>query len=193
MSRRRTPIPPHARMVFKGILFEVWQWEQKMFDGSTETFERLKRPHTAQIIATFGGRILTLKEEQPDSEGIFVSIPGGRVDEGEEPLAGAQRELREETGYESNDWQLWFEIDPASKIEWTVYTLIARNCRKVTEPHLDAGERISTAFVSFDEFLALSDDEGFYAKEIVERLLRARANESEKSRLRKLFFGEAHA
>ena len=33
MSKTK-PIPSYAKMVFKGKLFEVWQWEQKMFDGT---------------------------------------------------------------------------------------------------------------------------------------------------------------
>ena len=44
------PIPKDARCVFKGVIFEVWQWEQKMFDGSMATFERIKRPDTVVII-----------------------------------------------------------------------------------------------------------------------------------------------
>ncbi len=36
-------IPPNAKRVFKGIIFDVYQWQQKMFDGSKETFEMLKR------------------------------------------------------------------------------------------------------------------------------------------------------
>jgi len=176
-------------MVFKGVMFDVWQWEQKMFDGSQETFERLKRPNTAQVIATAGEKILTLYEEQPDSVGLFPSLPGGRIDEGEGPLEGAKRELLEETGYESDDWELWLEQNPASKIEWTIYTFVARNCRKVAEPHLDAGERISPRWTSFDEFMALTENDAFYAKEIVEVLLRARLDARKSEELQQLFFG----
>lgn len=177
-------------MAFKGILFEVWQWEQEMFDGSTSTFERLKRPDTAQVIATVGDKILSLMQKQPDSTQAFPSIPGGRCDEREEPLASAKRELLEETGYTSDDWRLWKETEPFSKMEWTVYTYIARNCTKVQEPHLDAGEKIELKLISFDELLALTDADDFYDRELVEPLLRARYSESEKQKLFALFFGD---
>jgi len=36
-----------AQRVFKGIIFDVYQWKQKMFDGSQGIFEMLKRPDTA--------------------------------------------------------------------------------------------------------------------------------------------------
>lgn len=189
MSRPRKQIPEDAKMVFKGILFDVWQWEQKLFDGSTATFERLKRPNTAQVVATVDDKILLLMQEQPDSSRPFPSIPGGRCDEDEEPLESAKRELLEETGYASDEWQLWKETEPFAKMEWTVYTYIARNCSKVQEPHLDAGEKIEQRLVSFDEFLHLTDVDDFYDRELMEPLLRARYSQIEKQKLSALFFG----
>jgi ADP-ribose diphosphatase len=186
---RRKPIPPDAKMVFKGEIFEVWQWEQKMFDGTTAIFERLKRPDTAQIIALVGDKILIQTEDQPDAVTPFISIPGGRIDEGEDPLAGAKRELVEETGYASDDWTLWKEIDPVGKQDWTIYTYIARDCRSDREPHLDAGEKISSRLVSFEEFIALSDEPLFYSPELVTSFLRMRIDAAKKEEFRKMLFG----
>ena len=39
-------IPPEADRVFRGEIYEVYQWPQKMPDGSVETFEMLRRPDT---------------------------------------------------------------------------------------------------------------------------------------------------
>lgn len=50
-------IPINARRVFKGIIFDVYQWEQKMFDGNFKTFEMLKRPNTVEIIAIRDNKI----------------------------------------------------------------------------------------------------------------------------------------
>jgi hypothetical protein len=47
-------LPENATRVYKGTIFEVWSWPQEMFDGSIETFERVRRPHTADIIAVVG-------------------------------------------------------------------------------------------------------------------------------------------
>ena len=40
-------IPPEADCVFRGEIYEVHQWPQKMPDGSVKTFEMLRRPDTA--------------------------------------------------------------------------------------------------------------------------------------------------
>ena len=59
-------IPVGAKCVFRGVVFSVWQWKQKMFDGSFAIFEKLKRPDTVNVIAIVGPKILLLKQKQPD-------------------------------------------------------------------------------------------------------------------------------
>ena len=185
---KRNPIPDNAKRVFEGKIFEVWQWEQKMFDGSVEIFEKLKRPNTAVAIPIIGDKILVQTQEQPDSLKPFSSLPGGRCDKGEDFLSAAKRELLEETGYESDDWTLWKEIDPVGKIEWTFYAYIARNCVKKQDPHLDAGEKIITRLVDFEEFLMLSEDPSFSEKELAVYLIRARFDSKAKEELYNLLF-----
>src|ERR1700745_3312240 len=117
----KQPIPPDAKRVFKGVIFDAYQWEQPQYDGSVKTFEKLKRPDTVVVIAvTPENKILISHQEQPGKP-AFIGLLGGRVDEGEEPLAAAKRELLEESGYESQDWDLFFAVQPVSKIEWGVY------------------------------------------------------------------------
>lgn len=42
-------IPPEADRVFRGEIYEVYQWSQKMPDGSVKTFEMLRRPDTVMV------------------------------------------------------------------------------------------------------------------------------------------------
>lgn len=189
MKKINNELPANSKMVFKGKIFDVWQWEQKMYDGTIEIFEKLRRPNTAQVITVVGDKILIQTQEQPDRKKSFNSIPGGRCDGDEDPLAAAKRELLEETGYVSDDWELWREENPAVKIIWTVYTYVARNCRYEQLPHLDAGEKIATRLVSFDEFLMLSEDPSFYErKDLCCALIRARFDKKYREEFRKLLF-----
>ena len=188
MSKMRKPIPPEAKSVFKGKIFEVFQWEQKMFDGSTVTFERLRRPNTVQVIAVEGDAIFLLKEKQPDTE-YYLTLPGGRAEIGEDPLEACKRELLEEIGYTSGKWELFFEDDPVGKMEWTIYTYIARDCVKAQEPHLDGGEAIELLSVSFDHLLNLTDDEMLHVGSLKELLLRARYNPHDNEEFRRRLFG----
>lgn len=181
-------MPPNAKLAFKGTIFEVWQWEQELFDGSTAVFERLRRPDTATVIPVVGDKILMLDEQQPGTD-VFISFPGGRCDEGEDGLTAAKRELLEETGYASNDWEEWKSDRPSGKIDWTMYTYIARDCKKTDEPTLDPGERISPRFMTFDEFLAMPDEPTFRQWFLFPDLLRARYEPEAREKLRKALFG----
>lgn len=186
MHKSKSSLPSSAKRVFKGKIFEVWQWEQEMFDGSIETFEKLKRANTALVIPIVGGKILIQEQEQPDKPGPFLSLPGGRLEEGEDPLKGAKRELLEETGYMSDDWQLWKELTPFTKTVWTVYIYIARNCHKGGGQQLDAGEKIKIKFIGFEDFLLLSEDETFYERELVPFLYKMRLHPDQKEEFRNL-------
>ena len=182
------PLPPGAKKVFQGEIFEVYQWEQKLFDGSTATFEKLKRSDTTSIIPiTTDGKILLCAQEQPGKT-PFTGVPGGRLEPGEDPLEGARRELREETGYDSDDIALWYAFQPTSKLDWAIYVFIARNCRKIGAQNLDPGEKIELKPLGFEEFIdAASQDESFLEIDVALRLARAKNDPAKMAKIKKLF------
>jgi len=171
-------LPNSAKRVFKGKSYEIWQWEQKMYDGCFKIFERVKKKkNEVQVIALVGNQILIQNQEQPHRD-PFISLPGGQCDPGETELEAAKRELLEETGYSSDDVFLWKEFEsPYSSLIRTAYYFIARDCKKNTDLNLDNGEKIQNRLISFEKFLLLSEEESFRNKEIVIPLLRMRLNE----------------
>jgi 8-oxo-dGTP pyrophosphatase MutT (NUDIX family) len=188
ISLESMSIPPQAKLAFKGKVFEVWQWEQRLFDGSVETFEQLKRQNTAQVIPVIGDNILIQLESQPNVSQSFLSLPGGRCFLSENSLDAAKRELLEETGYTSDDWILCKEQNSIGRIEWTVYTYIARNCVFKKSPELDSGEKIETRLISFEEFLMLTENPLFYERELIPMLLYVRFDEKIKEEFHNLLF-----
>ena len=53
------------KKVFEGVRFDVYQRDQKIFDGTTTTFEMVKRKDAVQIIAIVGNKILVPQERHP--------------------------------------------------------------------------------------------------------------------------------
>lgn len=181
-------IPEGAKRVFEGEIFEVYQWEQKLFDGSTTTFEMLKRPDTVQIIPIIGDKILIAEEEQPTKPKSYTMF-GGRVEEGEHPVDAAKREFLEESGYEADFWETLKVYEPLHKMEWKIYVFLARGCRKVGEPNLDPGEKITSREVSFDEFVEIVTSENFPGKESTLDLTRLKL-QGRTEELRERLFGK---
>ena len=180
-------IPENAKRVYKGEIFEIWQWEQKMFDGSMETFEMVKRSNTIQIITTMNGKILTTREEQPGRPTRHFGLYGGRGEEGEEPLQTAKRELMEESGIETDDWELWRVYEPAVKMDWKIYIFIARNVRRVAEPTLDVGEKIDQVEMDYEQFVDKISDDSFWSPSFSNDLLRLKLEGSLEEFKKKLF------
>lgn len=185
----RQPLPSDAKKVFEGILFDVYQWEQEQFDGTHRTFEKLHRNDSAVVIPVLdNGKLLLAEDTQPGRNPV-LTFPGGQGERGEDAETMARRELLEETGYEADELVLWKVVQPSSKIEWAIYTFIARKLRRVSEPSLDAGERIELREVTFDELMELAEDPVFQNKEMVLDLVKARYDGEVRASLEKTLFG----
>jgi len=184
------PIPNKAKKVFKGIIFDVYQWPQKMFDGSTVKFERVIRQSTVVIIPVIGNKIVTVKQKQPGTD-WYYDLPSGRMDKkGESPKNAALRELLEETGLKPKTIKLWKTYSPSGKVIQKVYFFIAQDCQKITSQKLDPGEKIQTQYKTFDEFLKLSDNSRCFFGPLMIDVLLARIHKENRRYLEKSFFGE---
>jgi len=156
--KKFNPLPPNAKRVFKGIIYDVYQWEQKLFDGSSTTFEMLSRPDAVRVLAIKDDKIVVLKQEQPDL-GYFIDLPGGRHDiEREDELQAAQRELLEETGFSFKNWKLIQMEQLHFKIDQVMYLFLATDFDKEVETHHDSGEKIKVELMTLEEVKKLFDD-----------------------------------
>jgi ADP-ribose pyrophosphatase len=187
--KSKQPIPSHAKKVFKGVIFDTYQWEQEMFDGTKATFEKLKRPDTVVVFPVLpDGKIIMTEQEQPGKV-PFIGATGGRVDDEEDILDAAKRELLEESGYEAEEFILWDSQQPTSKIDWAVFTFIAKKIKKVAEMNPDSGEKIKLKPMTLDELINMATNENTYfaEQEVAVKLLKAKYNPQKKKELEELF------
>lgn len=152
-------IPKHAKKMFEGKIFTVWQWEQEVYDGSIHIFEGMERPDYGTSVGVLpNGKILLAIDEQPDRQPVLTTM-GGRLEKGETPEEGAKREFREESGYEVGTLKPFFSYNPSWKVRFMTHMFIARDLKKVGDPQLDAGEKIELREYSFEDFLRLGQED----------------------------------
>ncbi len=71
----------------------------------------IAHPGAVTIIATTpDDKLLLIKQFRAPAKEWLWEIPAGTLEPGEEPLFCAQRELEEETGFSSNNWQHLFPL-----------------------------------------------------------------------------------
>lgn len=144
-------IPKSAKKVFEGVIFDVYHWDQEMFDGSSEVYEMLRRQDGMNIIAIKDDKIVLLNEEQPTMK-RGLTLPGGHrePDDPSEEVC-ARREMEEETGMVFSDYRLVNIIQPSSRIDWFIYTFVATGFESQGDQKLDAGEKIDVQLFDFAE------------------------------------------
>lgn len=84
------------------------------------------------------GRFLCFRQTKYAVDGTSLAPVGGYLEPGEEPLATAQRELLEETGYQAAEWfDLGHYAVDGNRGAGTAYLFLARGARRVAEASPD--------------------------------------------------------
>jgi len=125
--------------------------------GRTHTFYELRFTDWVNVVAlTEDARVLLIRQFRAGSRTVTLEIPGGLVEPGEDPLAAARRELREETGYEAAEWRELGVVRPNPAIQGNrCHTLLALGARRTSEPQFDAAEDIDLVPTPLAEIPAL--------------------------------------
>lgn len=87
---------------------------------------------------------------------VLWEIPGGVVEDGEDPLQGIQRELLEETGYTASQFIEVGKLYPNPAFQTnTMYCFLALEAERVTGQSLDDGEDIEVHLVPVDDLVPM--------------------------------------
>jgi ADP-ribose pyrophosphatase len=105
-----------------------------------EPFHRVHIPDFALVVAfARDGRVAMLRQYRHATGRVGLHVPGGHLKRGEAPLAGAKRELREETGCVARSWRsLGRHVCNPNLGCGSAYFFVARGARAVAAP--DSGD-----------------------------------------------------
>ena len=121
----------------------------------------LEYPDWVNVIArTSEGEYIIEEQYRHGISEVCLEIPAGIVEPGEELLMTAQRELKEETGYEGGEWRLFCTSTPnPCAMTNRCYTYVADGVRKTSEPQREKTEDITIHLKTESEVFALLKEE----------------------------------
>jgi 8-oxo-dGTP pyrophosphatase MutT (NUDIX family) len=94
------------RTVFEGRIATVHVDRFRYDDGEEAEREIVEHPGAVAVVAHDGERFFMVAQpREAVSEQALLELPAGKLDEGEDPLATAKRELAEEIGKGARRWE----------------------------------------------------------------------------------------
>jgi 8-oxo-dGTP pyrophosphatase MutT (NUDIX family) len=144
----------HAEPGPEILLFRaVYKWMHNPRNGARLKALILEGNDWVNIAAlTPEGKALIVRQFRFGTNRTTTEFPAGLVEPGETPLAAAQRELREETGYTTEKWESLGQVDAnAAFLNNQCHLWLARDVIKTHPTALDASEDILVEELSLDE------------------------------------------
>jgi len=110
-------------------------------------------PDYINVLAeTEAGDFICFRQVKYGLEGVSLAPVGGYLEAGEEPLAAAQRELLEETGYAAAEWIYLGSYQTGGNRGFaTAYLFLARGALRVADPDPDDLEEQEMLLLSRNE------------------------------------------
>lgn len=151
-GRRAHPVADHGVFRVERLVFEPKPLPRDIFVFAV--------PDWCNVLAeTPEGELVFVWQYRHGSDELSLEVPGGVIDPGEEPIDAARRELKEETGYEADSFELVSVVEPNPALQGNkCFTFLARGARLTGATAFDELEDLETEVVPRDELASLIDD-----------------------------------
>ena len=142
-----------SNVVYKGKILTLNCDDVLCSNGEQAKREIVHHRGGVTILAEVDGKIAFVKQYRYAYGEEVLELPAGKIEEGEEPLKSAERELTEETGLIADELVSFGEMYPSpGYTNEKIHLYKANNLSKV-ERHLDPDENIDVYYFSLDEVL----------------------------------------
>ncbi|WP_152654677.1 NUDIX hydrolase [Oceanobacillus sp. CFH 90083] len=150
-----------SQKIFQGNIIDVQLDEVKLPNGETAQRELVYHPGAVAVIPiTPDNKIVLVEQYRKPLERTLIEIPAGKLENNENPLTAAVRELEEETGYTTTNLTqvTHFYTSPGFANE-LVYIYVTDDLIKLEHPPAgDDDEFVEIIEVTLDEAKNLVDE-----------------------------------
>ncbi len=145
-----------GELAYDGHFLKVQRDRIRLADGKESQREYIRHPGAVVILPLLpDGRVLLERQYRYPLAQVFIEFPAGKIDGGEDHLACAQRELREETGYTAARWDFIATIHNAIAYSDEHLEIFLARDLTAGPAQLDDGEFLETFSASVPELLEM--------------------------------------
>lgn len=144
-----------SELAFSGRLIKVRVDNVLLPSGKVTKRELVLHRGAVAILAMEGERILMIQQYRHAAGKFMWEIPAGTLEEGEDPLDCAKRELTEETGYAADSLKKLVHFFVAVGYSTEVIHLFLAEGLKRKHPNPEEDEAIRAQMVPFEEALRM--------------------------------------
>lgn len=126
-------------------------------NGTIENFFVDEAKDSVQVFALTENqtKVIIVKQFRPGTEKVEIELPGGGLEQGEDPVEGGWRELKEETSF-TGDFHYLMNVPYSPYSTGRRHTVLAYNCYKEGEQDLDPNEFLSVGLIPLSDFISMS-------------------------------------
>ncbi|WP_215145180.1 NUDIX hydrolase [Exiguobacterium qingdaonense] len=145
-------------VIYEGKIFDVEKHVVSLPNGNTSVRELVyHNGAVAVLVVDESDKIVMVEQYRKAFESMSLEIPAGKLEKGEEPVASAERELAEETGYTAESLEKIFSFYGAPGFCSERVDVFVAKGLSAGEMNLDEDEFLNVKRYSFDEAVDLLD------------------------------------
>jgi ADP-ribose pyrophosphatase len=148
-----------SEVVFEGPLFRVTRDRIMEPAGNERKRDVVRHNGSVVILAIDSSQSkkdpwVVIERQYRHAAGQYLwELPAGKLDPGEEPITGAQRELEEETGYRAKKWKLLIDYWPSPGFLGESMQVFVAEGLIAGEAHPEEDEQIDFRLVKLSDLL----------------------------------------
>jgi len=152
-----------SEVVYQGPLFRVTKDSLIEPGGKHSTRDVVRHNGSVVIVAVDSAKNkkdpwIVMERQYRHAAGRYLwELPAGKIDAGEEALAGAQRELEEETGYRAKKWKLLHEYFASPGFLGESMKVFVAEGLVAGQAHPEEDEQIEIRLVRLSEIMRAID------------------------------------
>ncbi|MBC8447294.1 MAG: NUDIX hydrolase [Chloroflexi bacterium] len=176
MSTETWTVTNSTLLLDRAPWLRVWEQDVTLLNGSRIAGYLLTegRDYAMIFALTADGRVPLVRQYKHGIGQAVYELPGGYLDDGEEPLACAQRELLEETGYVCQRWQSFGSlVVDSNRSHDRAHLFLGTGAHRVAAPRLDETESLTCTLHTPAELWAMVHDGEIETLATVAGILRA--------------------